>query len=91
MAYALLFSGQANQHAGMLPWLESAPASAPVLRHMEAHAIFPSGLIVRSGFSCQVIVSAVNAALEAIVALEDSKVSKFSLQSGVLSAEQSKV
>jgi len=36
MAYALLFSGQANQHAGLLPWLESAPASAPVLRQMEA-------------------------------------------------------
>ena len=35
MAYALLFSGQANQHADMLPWLESAPASAPALRCME--------------------------------------------------------
>ena len=31
MAYALLFSGQANQHADMLPWLESAPAGAPAL------------------------------------------------------------
>ena len=40
-----------------------------LLRHMEAHATFPSGLIVRSGFSRPVIVSAVNAALEAIVAL----------------------
>jgi len=37
MAYILLFSGQAKQHADMLPWLESAPASAPVLRQMEAH------------------------------------------------------
>ncbi len=37
MAYALLFSGQAKQHADMLPWLESAPAAAPVLRQMEAH------------------------------------------------------
>ncbi|MEI7514312.1 MAG: acyltransferase domain-containing protein [Betaproteobacteria bacterium] len=36
MAYALLFSGQANQHAGMLPWLESAPGAAPALRCMEA-------------------------------------------------------
>jgi [acyl-carrier-protein] S-malonyltransferase len=36
MAYVLLFSGQANQHADMLPWLESAPAAAPVLRQMEA-------------------------------------------------------
>ena len=35
MAYALLFSGQANQHADMLPWLELAPASAPALRCME--------------------------------------------------------
>ena len=36
MAYALLFSGQANQHAGMLPWLEAVPACAPVLRQMES-------------------------------------------------------
>ena len=36
MAYVLLFSGQANQHADMLPWLESAPAATPVLRQMEA-------------------------------------------------------
>lgn len=36
MSYALVFSGQANQHADMLPWLEAAPASAPVLRQMEA-------------------------------------------------------
>jgi len=35
MAYALLFSGQANQHADMLPWLESAPAGAPALHRME--------------------------------------------------------
>lgn len=37
MVYVLLFSGQANQHADMLPWLESAPSAAPVLRQMEAH------------------------------------------------------
>jgi [acyl-carrier-protein] S-malonyltransferase len=36
MAYALLFSGQANQHPDMLPWLESVPACAPALRCMEA-------------------------------------------------------
>jgi len=37
MVYLLLFSGQAKQHADMLPWLESAPSCAPVLRQMEAH------------------------------------------------------
>lgn len=36
MAYALLFSGQANQHSDMLPWLESTPACATALRCMEA-------------------------------------------------------
>jgi len=37
MAYVLLFSGQAKQHADMLPWLEWAPAAEPVLRQMEAY------------------------------------------------------
>lgn len=34
MSYALLFSGQASQHPDMLPWLESEPASAGILRPM---------------------------------------------------------
>jgi [acyl-carrier-protein] S-malonyltransferase len=35
MNYALLFSGQGTQGCGMLPWLESAPASRPALAAME--------------------------------------------------------
>ncbi len=31
MSLALLFSGQGQQHPAMLPWLESAPAAAPLL------------------------------------------------------------
>ena len=31
MSYAVLFSGQGTQHPGMLPWLETEPASQPVL------------------------------------------------------------
>jgi len=34
MSYGLLFSGQGTQHAGMLPWLESDPASAWVLQEL---------------------------------------------------------
>ncbi|WP_114969633.1 malonate decarboxylase subunit epsilon [Rhodoferax ferrireducens] len=34
MRYAVLFSGQASQHPGMLPWLESEPACAATLRLM---------------------------------------------------------
>jgi [acyl-carrier-protein] S-malonyltransferase len=34
MSYAVLFSGQGTQHAGMLPWLESAPAGRPALAAM---------------------------------------------------------
>ena len=34
MRYAVLFPGQGGQHAGMLPWLESEPASAPILAAM---------------------------------------------------------
>lgn len=34
MSYAVLFSGQGTQHAGMLPWLESEPASRHALREM---------------------------------------------------------
>jgi [acyl-carrier-protein] S-malonyltransferase len=34
MSYALLFSGQGTQHAGMLPWLEAEPAAAPALQAM---------------------------------------------------------
>lgn len=34
MSYAVLFSGQANQHPDMLPWLESEPASAEILGAM---------------------------------------------------------
>ena len=34
MSYALLFSGQASQHPAMLPWLESEPAAADILRGM---------------------------------------------------------
>jgi [acyl-carrier-protein] S-malonyltransferase len=36
MSYGLLFSGQGTQGPGMLSWLESEPASQPVLRAMEA-------------------------------------------------------
>ena len=55
-----------------------------LLRHMEAHAAYPTGLIARSGFSCQVIVSAVAAAVESALAHEGSA---FALQLGVLSAQ----
>lgn len=34
MSYALIFSGQASQHPGMLPWLEAEPAAAHTLRAM---------------------------------------------------------
>jgi [acyl-carrier-protein] S-malonyltransferase len=34
MRYAVLFPGQGGQHAGMLPWLESKPASAPIVAAM---------------------------------------------------------
>ena len=34
MSYALLFPGQGSQHADMLPWLESEPASAAVVLRM---------------------------------------------------------
>lgn len=37
MSYALIFSGQANQHPDMLPWLESEPACAPTLQLMGQH------------------------------------------------------
>jgi hypothetical protein len=43
-----------------------------LLRHMEAHVAFPAGVIVHAGFSCQVIVSAVNAALESVLSHEAS-------------------
>lgn len=36
MSYAVLFSGQGTQHPGMLPWLESTPASQPALQVMQA-------------------------------------------------------
>jgi [acyl-carrier-protein] S-malonyltransferase len=36
MRYALLFSGQGTQHPGMLPWLESEPASQLALASMVA-------------------------------------------------------
>jgi hypothetical protein len=39
-----------------------------LLRHVEAHVAFPAGMIVHGGFSCQVIVSAVNAALASVLA-----------------------
>ena len=35
MSYAVLFTGQASQHVGMLPWLESSPRAAVALRAME--------------------------------------------------------
>jgi [acyl-carrier-protein] S-malonyltransferase len=35
MNYALLFSGQGTQHAGMLPWLESEPASKSALQALQ--------------------------------------------------------
>lgn len=83
---------------GLLRMSPDAPARAEymrlaglrallLLRHVEAHATFPSDPIVRSGFSCQVIVSMVNAALEAILAEEDSG---FCLQSGVLARDLSR-
>ena len=34
MSYGLLFSGQGTQHPGMLPWLETSPASQPLLQAM---------------------------------------------------------
>ncbi|MGB8339404.1 MAG: malonate decarboxylase subunit epsilon [Burkholderiales bacterium] len=34
MSYAVLFSGQGNQHAQMMPWLESEPACAETLSSM---------------------------------------------------------
>lgn len=37
MSYAVLFTGQASQHTGMLPWLENDPQSAPVLQAMARH------------------------------------------------------
>ena len=37
MSYALLFSGQANQHPTMLPWLEAEPAANKILRLMSEH------------------------------------------------------
>jgi [acyl-carrier-protein] S-malonyltransferase len=37
MSYALLFSGQANQHADMLPWLETERASGYALALMATH------------------------------------------------------
>lgn len=40
MSYALLFAGQGTQHGAMLPWLESEPASAPMLQAL-AHALGP--------------------------------------------------
>lgn len=43
-----------------------------LLRHMEAHVAFPAGMIMHDGFSCQVIVSAVNAALESVLSHEAS-------------------
>jgi hypothetical protein len=55
-----------------------------LLRHMEAHIAYPTGMIVRGGFSCQVIVSAVAAAVESALAHEGSA---FALQLGVLSTQ----
>jgi len=40
MRYALLFAGQGTQHADMLPWLESEPASQPALQAL-AQAVGP--------------------------------------------------
>lgn len=37
MSYAVLFAGQASQHAGMLPWLDIHPHAAPVLQAMAQH------------------------------------------------------
>jgi [acyl-carrier-protein] S-malonyltransferase len=34
MRYAILFPGQGGQHAGMLPWLDSEPASAQIVAAM---------------------------------------------------------
>lgn len=34
MIYALVFSGQASQHPGMLPWLEAEPSAATALHAM---------------------------------------------------------
>lgn len=34
MRYAILFPGQGGQRAGMLPWLDSEPASAPIVAAM---------------------------------------------------------
>jgi hypothetical protein len=39
-----------------------------LLRHIEAHVAYPTGMIVRGGFSCQVTVSAVAAAVESALA-----------------------
>lgn len=36
MSYALVFSGQGTQHPGMLPWLESEPASQSALQALAA-------------------------------------------------------
>lgn len=36
MSYAVLFSGQASQQPGMLPWLEAEPATMDALRLMSA-------------------------------------------------------
>jgi [acyl-carrier-protein] S-malonyltransferase len=35
MSYAVLFSGQGTQHAGMLPWLESEAPGQPLLQALE--------------------------------------------------------
>jgi hypothetical protein len=43
-----------------------------LLRHVEAHVAFPANMIVQGGFSCQVIVSTVNAALASVLAHEAS-------------------
>ncbi|MBC7620495.1 MAG: ACP S-malonyltransferase, partial [Candidatus Saccharibacteria bacterium] len=37
MSYAVLFAGQASQHAAMLPWLGCRPQAAPVLLTMARH------------------------------------------------------
>ena len=63
------------QHAGF--WL------LLLLRHMEAHVAYPNGEVVRGGFSCAVIVEAVNAALQPLL---EQGGSVFKLKKGVLTA-----
>ena len=79
MTYALLFSGQGTQHPGMLPWLESTPASQAVLQAMAATigsdwraGLADAAMRSRNAFAQPLIVGTALAAWAALAACLDS-------------------